>query len=410
MTKGRVSDRAPYRLPLRRLLALGWKRLRGGELSPERAAAAAAIGLFIGAQPLYGLHLALCLAICLPLRLDVLIAYAAANVSNPLVAPALLALEVEVGSLVLYGEHLPMTLEEVRSKGVLELGYALLVGAVLTGVLLAALGGSAVLLVAGWFRWRQKRAPLRGAMRRTRARYREAPIGDRVYVTLKLWTDPVLQNVAALPFDFGKVLDAGCGRGQLGLWLLELGKARSLQGFDSDERKVEVARHAAQGKAEFERGDLRAVTVSDADTLLLVDVLHYLPREDQRSLLRRVALELPVASRILIRDIDADAGLRSWFTELCEGIGKFLGMNRAGALSYRSSAEVAAELEALGLVVSVRSASQGTPFANVLIVAERPALPEAARGQGSDATSSIASSEASTRSEDAAPSVSARIW
>ena len=48
--------------------------------------------------PLYGLHFPLCLAVCLPLQLDVVVAYLAANISNPLVAPFLVTAEVEIGS------------------------------------------------------------------------------------------------------------------------------------------------------------------------------------------------------------------------------------------------------------------------------------------------------------------------
>ncbi|MGH7328291.1 MAG: hypothetical protein ACREJX_08065, partial [Polyangiaceae bacterium] len=47
-----------------------WRRLRGGELTPARAAFSIGVGLAIGVTPLYGFHLPLVLAICLPLGLD----------------------------------------------------------------------------------------------------------------------------------------------------------------------------------------------------------------------------------------------------------------------------------------------------------------------------------------------------
>ena len=75
-----------------------WDTLRGGELSPERLALSLWVGTFIGCQPIYGLHLVLCALVCLPLRLDVVLAYLAANISNPLLAPFLLFLEFEVGT------------------------------------------------------------------------------------------------------------------------------------------------------------------------------------------------------------------------------------------------------------------------------------------------------------------------
>ena len=54
------------------------------------------VGLFIGALPLYGLHFPLCAAVCLPLRLDLVAAYLAAQVSNPFVAPFLVFSTVSV--------------------------------------------------------------------------------------------------------------------------------------------------------------------------------------------------------------------------------------------------------------------------------------------------------------------------
>ena len=79
-----------------RLVTRLWRRLRGTRQSPARVAEAVALGLFIGCLPLYGLHFLLCLSICVPLGLDLLICYLVANISNPLVAPFLVVLEVEL--------------------------------------------------------------------------------------------------------------------------------------------------------------------------------------------------------------------------------------------------------------------------------------------------------------------------
>src|SRR5262249_41963184 len=65
------------------ILREAYARLRGGALTPARLAGSLAVGLAIGLLPLYGLHLALVLAVCLPLRFDSRLSYVAANVSIP---------------------------------------------------------------------------------------------------------------------------------------------------------------------------------------------------------------------------------------------------------------------------------------------------------------------------------------
>jgi len=82
-------------------------------------------GLFVGVQPIYGLHLPLCLIICLPLRLDVLLAYAAANISNPLLAPIIVLSEIQLGSLVLDGRLSAIHLSQLKGLHVVHLAAQL---------------------------------------------------------------------------------------------------------------------------------------------------------------------------------------------------------------------------------------------------------------------------------------------
>lgn len=333
-------------------------------------AEAVAIGTFIGCLPLYGLHLVLCLAACVPRRLDSVLAYLAANISNPLIAPFLLTLEVEVGSLLLTGEHTAFTLEHARATGVSGYAKQAALGGVLVGAVLAALGAAVAFVVARRLGGRAESA-LSAAIARTLARYRSAPIGDRMYVAGKLEHDPVLAEIAALPGDFGRVLDAGAGRGQLGLCLLELGRVESLFGFDSDGRKIALARAAAGADAEFAVADLGA-RFAPADTVLLIDVLHYLPRAEQDAVLAEAVSAVPSGGRVLVRELDGVPGWRSAVTRLFERLATALGVNRGRArLEYRSAAELRERLTALGCECEIRGASEGTPFANVLIVARR---------------------------------------
>lgn len=132
--RGSVLDR------IRQTLRAVWRRMRGGELSPGRAAASVAVGLFIGVLPLFGLHGGLCALICLPLRLDLVVAYAASNISNPLMAPFILLAEVEIGSFLLTGSLLGLSVAALEERGVAQVATQLALGSVVFASLVAPLG------------------------------------------------------------------------------------------------------------------------------------------------------------------------------------------------------------------------------------------------------------------------------
>src|SRR4051812_21298194 len=330
-----------------------WRRLRGERQSPARVALAVALGLFIGCLPVYGLHFVLCVLVCLPLRLDLVLAYLVANISNPLVAPFLITLEVEIGSLLSTGRHAAFSLARAKQTGILGFVLQAALGSVVVGATLAAAGSALTYLIA-----RKRRAfpsatddqetSYEAALQRTVQRYRRAPLGERIYVATKLNTDPLTRLLAALPGEFGRVLDAAAGRGQFGLFLWELGRVAQLTGFDSDARKVDLAQRAADRDAQFETLDLLEFPEREVDTLLLIDVLHYLPLSEQDELLRRAA-RCVTRGRILIRELDAQSAAQSALTRAFEWLAKVSGYNRgrAGRL-YRPARQLGDQLTRAG--------------------------------------------------------------
>jgi SAM-dependent methyltransferase len=187
--------------------------------------------------------------------------------------------------------------------------------------------------------------------------------------------DPVCRALHELGArePYGAVADVACGRGQLALLLVLGNVASSVVGFDWDEGKVASANEAAAGLAgaRFERADVRTVAVPEADTVLLVDILHYLTREEQDDRLVRSARAARAAgARVIVRDVDPDRGASSLFTQGWEWVTTTLGYNRGARVAPRSFAEIAEVLEAEGLVVS-RELCSARGMSNVLLVARR---------------------------------------
>jgi SAM-dependent methyltransferase len=362
-----------------------------------------AIGLFVGSQPIFGCHTPIVLALCLWLRLDAAIAWVASNISNPFFAPFLLTAEVQVGAYVLHGEPVVFTAEMARETGFSGFaGYAFL-GAPFVGLALAATGA---LLVFGFVAARRRLAPARVGKRKPYRLPEDAPewwhAAERVawryapsyetepaerarfhYVRVKLVGDPVSKLVANVegedPGVLGEVFDLGTGRGQLPILLLELGRASSARGVDWDEGKIAEANRAARQAGErealpaaFEVGDATDAAVEPADTVLLIDLLHYLTLAEQDDVLTRAAAAVRPGGRVVVREADTERGWRSFMTWAEELVFTAVRFNRGARVRFRPAREIVAALQSAGLACDVLPAWGKTPFSNVLVVGRRP--------------------------------------
>ena len=372
-----VAEKKPT---LRAQLKRAWGRVRGGELTPRRAFWSVAIGLFVGVQPTPGLHLPVVLAVCVPLRLDAPVSYLAANISIPPVAPFLWLAALQIGSYVLHGRFVPLTSEGARALahapgpwlGALALGSGIL------GATLGALGGGLAYVLSVWSASArgaaQTHSAFDAAVARTAKRFERAA-GRRsayYYVRGKLRGDPCSRAIATLG-SLGDVLDVGCGRGQLALLLLEIGAATRVRGWDWDERKTDLARRAGEGlDAHFTRADIRLVEESCADTVLLIDVLHYFRNAEQDALLVRAARLVRPGGRLIVREASTGQGWRSFATLVAERVGTAVRFNRGERVVFRDVArELGPILEANGMTCTAEPCWRGTPFSNVLLVATR---------------------------------------
>jgi 2-polyprenyl-3-methyl-5-hydroxy-6-metoxy-1,4-benzoquinol methylase len=167
----------------------------------------------------------------------------------------------------------------------------------------------------------------------------------------------------------GRVTDAGCGRGQFGLLLKELGQLDALSGFDFDARKVDVANQAAAGQAEFSAAALDSAEWPDADTVLLMDVLHYVAPDEQRAALKAAADSLAPGGRLVVREVNNKPSFMSRLTRMFERIATRTGYNQVKALSFSSRQELTHEIERTGLSCASVKAFRG--LANELIVAQK---------------------------------------
>lgn len=208
----------------------------------------------------------------------------------------------------------------------------------------------------------------------------------------KLSGDPMFVAILerGLIPDNARILDLGCGQGLLAAWLLaarqcyEAGKwseawpapvqVADIRGVDmlrSDVRRAQAALgQAVPGQAiHFEEGDMRTVDFGQADTVVIMDVLHYVDIPAQNDVLRRVRDALPPHGLLLTRVGDASAG---WGFKLSNWVDRtvaFFRGNRLPPLHCRPLPDWIGVLEALGFTVEPVSMNGDLPFANVMLVA-----------------------------------------
>ncbi len=193
--------------------------------APGAQAAAVGLGILIGCTPLFGFHIALAVVVARVLGLSRVKMMAASMISFPAFAPFLIWGEFQVGSRLLRGHWRPFLPRDLRMPGLTELGMDLIVGSLVVGVVLGALGALVVWL------WVPK-GPV-AAQRRDvveRAAHRFLKIGYREWwrTRWELCRHPDLAMRAGRG-DFasgGNFLDLGCGDGALLAAVLEADEGR----------------------------------------------------------------------------------------------------------------------------------------------------------------------------------------
>jgi SAM-dependent methyltransferase len=203
----------------------------------------------------------------------------------------------------------------------------------------------------------------------------------------KLGGDPAFAAILERGLLNGRarLLDLGCGQGLLAAWLLAAGAAHRegrwpdrwpgaavperLSGIEINPREVARARTALGSRVQFVEGDIRHVDYGSVDAIVLLDVLHYIDSASQEAVLQRARAALAPGGVLLLRVGDADGGVGFMLSKLVDRVVAFARHGRPIRLVCRPAREWRALLASLGFTTESVPMSQGTPFANVLLVA-----------------------------------------
>jgi 1-acyl-sn-glycerol-3-phosphate acyltransferase len=167
-----------------------------------------------------------------------------------------------------------------------------------------------------------------------------------------------------LPFhnilpDSGIISDIGCGYGFMSYMLQLMAPGRKMLAYDYDIDKIETARHIALNNKNFRftQADVRTIEPEQSDAFILADVLHYMPEEDQETLISKCTSQLNEEGVIIIRDADISMKKKHAGTRLSEWFSTRLSFNRTleknNQLYFNSKENYLAIFAKLGLEVSI---------------------------------------------------------
>jgi 1-acyl-sn-glycerol-3-phosphate acyltransferase len=160
------------------------------------------------------------------------------------------------------------------------------------------------------------------------------------YCKIKTGLENNYQLFESLMPKQGKIVDVGCGYGFLPYMLMYKSKARQILGVDFDEEKIEVADNCVHktSNMSFKVGDVSQFDFPLADGFIISDVLHYLPEQQQITVIQNCISKLNKNGVLVIRDADKDLATRqkgTWYTEF---MSTNLGFNKTsgGQLHFAS--------------------------------------------------------------------------
>jgi SAM-dependent methyltransferase len=208
-----------------------------------------------------------------------------------------------------------------------------------------------------------------------------------LFARIKLRIDPAFSTILrqGLIPDNSRVLDLGCGQGllassllaaqmlaQKGCWPQDWASPPSLasfKGLDSVALDIARAKQALGRQAEFRVADICTADFSQADVVVILDVLHYIDHEAQEAVLLRVKQALSPNGRLILRVGNAAGGF--WFkaSYWYDRLVWFLRTGSDNPLYCRSLDDWLATLDRLGFKTRIETLGRGVSLSNTLLVA-----------------------------------------
>jgi len=223
------------------------------------------------------------------------------------------------------------------------------------------------------------------------AHYRRCGLFSWHFARGKLKHDPVFRALLAngAITAGSRVLDIGCGQALLASLLAACDGLAAAHRWPSswgapptgchytgielmprDIARAEQALADLPARPHLVCGDMQHTAFDACDVVVVLDVLHYVDLAAQDDVLARIRLALRPGGRLLLRVGDPAQSARFWISRWVDHAVTLARGHRAPPTAWRPLSAWQAALRGLGFTVRPMPMSQGTPFANVLLVCD----------------------------------------
>jgi len=188
---------------------------------------------------------------------------------------------------------------------------------------------------------------------------------DRIYIYLRSRIIHLNDIEKQLPKS-GTIYDIGCGYGLGAYYYSKQSNIRKVIGLDIDEKRINLNKKifADMPNLIFKRQDFRLDTsIGKADAIVIYDLLHHVPIETQKSLIKSARKKLRRGGVLLIKEIDKSKSIKTFFTWILDKL-----MTKLGPVYYQKSEVFIDFVEKEQFDVEVQEIKSILPFPHYLLV------------------------------------------
>ena len=209
--------------------------------------------------------------------------------------------------------------------------------------------------------------PIETAYQRIKDIYRQKGLLHSFYNFYRNLTCPIKRIFQLIPKG-NHYIDVGCGFGFISTWTALVFPDARVMGMDVEESRITFARQLAADAGienlHFDVKDITRDTIDDAEIILLIDLFHHVPFENQLPFLRQCIEKTPVGGHIVFKDIDRTP----WWKFMVNYVQDYL---FAGKTYCRDKDEYIQCFETNGCRVEYFDLKKGYPYSHYLLLAQK---------------------------------------
>jgi 2-polyprenyl-3-methyl-5-hydroxy-6-metoxy-1,4-benzoquinol methylase len=164
---------------------------------------------------------------------------------------------------------------------------------------------------------KQQKERIEVAYKEIKSIYKRKGLYYTFYTFYRNFTCPIKRIFQLIPS--GKsYIDIGCGYGFISIWTALVFPEAEVVGMDIVKSRIEFAKHLSKNikNLDFQVKDITSEPVDFSQIILLIDLFHHIPFNQQMPFLLKCMNNTPQNGYIIFKDIDRKPRWKFWFNTL----------------------------------------------------------------------------------------------